>query len=377
MARTHEELVSYLLDLLALLERDIYLETVREDKGNGFRKRRLHAGSQTYELFIPWTRNGSFRPSFLPERWKRAVPDDFTSLAYSLILSSKSIESAKRAIRDLNIPVSEEYLDKILDELQKEFKALNNSPLKQDWFSLILDAKHTQIMVDGMIRPHVIYTVIGTTLEGERKILLTFIKEGNERLDTWKKTLNNLLSRGLRRVLIITHDDYPGLSKTIESYFKQSDVQLCLVHFLRNLKIHLTPTIFRKVKEFLDSIKNAVSYEHGFSLFEEMLKVINEDNPNYASEIEKKKRYYLSFLNYPKELRRSIYSTNLAESINRKIEDAEKMSGGYFHSLRNLEIRFSLIAKELYTGRWSKKIPVVAKVKHFLYVIFDERFNDV
>ncbi len=377
MARTHEELVSYLLQVLALLERDIYLEMNTEDKGNGFRNRRLHAGSLTYELYIPRTRKGNFRPSFLPDKWKRTVADDFINLAYSLILSSKSIESAKRAIRELNLPLSEEYFDRILEELRKEFKALNNAPLLQDWFSLVLDAKHTQIMIDGLIKPYVIYTVVGTSLEWERKILLSLIKEGNENIDMWKKVLGNLISRGLRRVLIITHDDYPGLSKTIESYFTSTDVQLCLVHLIRNLKRHLTPSMFTKAKEYLHSIKNAVSYEHGFSLFEEMLKIISEENPDYAKEIERKKKFYLPFLKYPKELRKSLYSTNLLEGINRKIEDAEKMSGGYFHSLKHLEIKLSLVFKELHTGRWSKTIPLVAKVKHFLYAVFQERFyND-
>ena len=139
---------------------------------------------------------------------------------------------------------------------------------------------------------------------------------------------------------------------------------------MRNLKKRLTPESFRKVKEFIDSIKSAVSYEHGLKLFEEMLEVMREENPSYVQEVERKKVYYLLFLKYPKELRRSLYSTNLVESVSRKIEDAEQMSGGYFHSIRNLEVRLSLVFKELHSGKWRRRIPVVAKVKHSLYVLF-------
>lgn len=375
-AESHEELVSYLLNLLALVERNIYLQNTPDDKGNGFRQRKLHAGSQTYSLSIPRTRTGAFRPFFLPEKWKRCIPSDFTNLAYSLILSSKSIEAAKRAVRDLNLPVSEEFFEKILQELQTEFKALNTSPLPPDWFSLSLDAKHTSVMVDGVIIHHTVYTIVGTSLDGERKILVSMVKEGNESLSGWKEVLKNLLSRGVRRVLIITHDDFPGLSKIVESYFPKVDVQLCIVHFLRNLKKHLIPEKVRMAKEFIDSIKSAVSYEHGLTLFEEMLEVLREGNPSYAQEVERKRVYYLSFLRYPRELRKSLYSTNLVEGINRKIEDAEQMSGGYFHSVRNLEVRLALIFKELHSGRWRRKISVVAKVKHFLNVLFEERFGD-
>ncbi len=375
-ANSHEEMVSHLLNLLAIVERNIYLQNAQNDRGNGFRQRKLHAGSQTYRLLVPRTRTGYFRPSFLPEKWKRCTHSDFTNLAYSLILSSKSIEAAKRAIRDLDIPVSEKYFEEVLEELQREFRALNSSPLHTDWFSLSFDAKHTSVMTDGVIVPHTVYTVIGTSLEGERKILLSLVKEGNESLQGWKEVLKSLLSRGVRRVLVVTHDDYPGLSGLVESFFPRTDVQLCIVHFLRNLKKHLTPQSFRKVKEFINSIKSAVSYEHGLTLFEEMLKIIKDENPSYAREIERKKVYYLTFLKYPGELRRSLYSTNLVEGINRKIEDAEQMSGGYFHSIRNLEIRLSLIFKELHSGRWNRRIPVVVKVRHFLYVLFEERFSD-
>ena len=375
-AESYEEMFSHLLNLLAFLERTIYLQNTTNDKGNGFRPRKLHAGSLTFDLLVPRTRTGAYRPFFLPEKWKRSSPQDFINLAHALILSSKSIEAAKRAIKELGLPISEEYLEEILNRLQQEFRALNNSPLPPDWFSLTLDAKETSVMSNGVIVPYTLYTVIGTSLEGERRILLSLIREGKETLEGWKEVLKNLLSRGVRRTLIVTHDDFSGLSRIVESYFPKVDVQLCVVHFLRNLKKQLPPECFKKVKEFLDSIKNAVSYEHGFSLFEEMLKLIEEANPSYADRIRRKKEYYISFLKYPKEVRRSLYSSNLAESINRKIEDAEQLGGGYFHSLRNLEVRLALVVRELHCGRWKKKVPIVAKVKHFLYVLFEERFTD-
>jgi len=49
---------------------------------------------------------------------------------------------------------------------------------------------------------------------------------------------------------------------------------------------------------------------------------------------------------------------------------------GYFHSIQNLEVRLALVVKELYCGRWKAGVPVVAKAKYFLYVLFEERFGD-
>ena len=126
----------------------------------------------------------------------------------------------------------------------------------------------------------------------------------------------------------------------------------------------------------MTAIKDAVSYEHGVSLLRELMMLIKEVNPSYFERVSKKEEFFVSFLKYPKEVRRSLYSTNLAESINRKIEDAEQLGGGYFHSIRNLEVRLALVVKELHCGRWKRNVPVIAKVRHFLYVLFEERFGD-
>jgi len=64
-----------------------------------------------------------------------------------LTLSSRFIEAAKRAIKELGLPISEGCLEEILSKLQQEFRALNNSPLSADWFSLTLDAKETSVFI--------------------------------------------------------------------------------------------------------------------------------------------------------------------------------------------------------------------------------------
>ncbi len=80
-------------------------------------------------------------------KWKRNSPEDFINLAHALTLSSRFIEAAKRAIKELGLPISEGCLEEILSKLQQEFRALNNSPLSADWFSLTLDAKETSVFI--------------------------------------------------------------------------------------------------------------------------------------------------------------------------------------------------------------------------------------
>lgn len=373
---SYEELLSHLLNLVALIERKLYLENCPDDKGNGFRNRKLHAGSLSFQLKIPRTRNGNFRPFFLPEKWKRHSETDYLNLAYSLILSSKSMQAAKRALKELGIPFSENYFEELLTELREELKALNTSPLNPDWFTLIMDAKETKVKEDSQIIPYTIYTVAGISLDGKKQILITEPRKGEEKLEDWKEILKKLLNRGIRRVLIVVHDDFSGLLKLTKSYFPGADIQLCTVHLVRNAKKHLSASGYENFKRLFFAIKSSPSYEYASSLFEQLCEEVKKENSTYAERLRGRKKHYLAFLKYPSEVKSVIASTNMAEGLNRKIEDAELFCGGYFHSMENLGVKLAVMVRELHTGKWRKPTPKIAKVSHILYAEFDGRFKD-
>ena len=336
----------------------------------------MAVGSLSFDLSIPRTRKNGFRPFFLPEKWKRHSETDYINLIYSLILSSKSIQAAKRALKELGIPFSEQYFEELLKELKEELEAINTSPLYPDWFALIMDAKETKVKQERQIINYTVYTVSGIDLEGRKKILITETKEGKENLKDWKDILIKLMNRGIRRVLIAIHDDFPGLSNVVSSYFPKADNQLCTVHLLRNAKKHFSSKGYEYFKTMFSAIKKAPSYEYASSLFEQMCEGLEEENADYVKRLRDRKENYLAFLNYPQEVRSTIASTNLAEGINRKIEDVEQFCGGYFHSLANLKTKLSIMVKELHGGKWRKPTPKIAKVSNILYAIFRRRFEN-
>jgi len=373
-AMTFQEVLSYLLNTLALADRKVFLEEHPEDKGNGYYKRKLSAGSMTLDLDIPRTRSGYFRPFFLPEKWQRCSPWDYSALVFSLLVGSRSIEAAKEALKDLNLPVSEEYLARVVDEMREQIELLNASPLDSDWFALIADAKQVNLKVKDSILKHTVITVVGIDLEGRKRIVLCELFRGKERLEMWREAYRKLLERGVRRPLVVVHDDFGKLSEVTSSFFPGSDVQLCTVHLLRNARKHLSPEAFSRFKRLFESVKHAYNEEHGQALLQEMIEVAKESN-SFAKSISKKRDLYLAFLRYPHEVRAAISSTNLVEGINRHIEDAEQMSGGYFHSEENLKFRLGVIVRRLHLGRWRKPHWKIASVSHILKEMLITRFE--
>ena len=372
-----EEILSYALNLLALAERKLYLKRHPEDKGNGFYRRKLSSGSLTFSIDVPRTRTNSFRPFFLPEKWHRHQKEDFIKLAYSVLLASRSVEAAKRSLKDLAIPVSEEYLAEVVAEIKEYFDVINSSSIDPDLFALVIDAKVVKLKnSSSSVSNCTTYIAVGISLEGKKKVLACYVADGKESLNGWKSFLKSLIERGLRRVLIVVHDDFPGLSRLVSSLFPQADDQICTVHMLRNLKNTLPANLYRKFKERFQTIKNAHSFDLGSAIFDEACQEIAEENPNIAERLLSKKDCYLAFLKYPAEVRTSISSTNLVESFNRKVEDAEQLSGGYFHSAEDLKLKLGIIIKELHQGRWRKPYYKIASISHILMAEFKERFEN-
>jgi len=372
-----EELVSYALNLLALADRKLYLEQHPDDKGNGFYKRKLPSGSLTFNINVPRTRSGQFRPFFLPEKWQRHQKEDFVKLAYSVLLASRSVEAAKRSFRELSLPISENYLDEVVEEIREYFEVVNSSNLEPDLFALVVDAKVVKLKLkSSYVANYTTYVAVGISLTGKKQVLACFLTEGRETLDGWRNFLKSLIERGLRRVLVVVHDDFPGVSKLISSLFPQADDQLCTVHMLRNLKSELPAEAYRRFKEKLQSIKNVHSFELGCTIFEEACQELAKINPETAKRLMTKMDKYLAFLKYPIEVRPSISSTNLVESFNRQVEDAEQLSGGYFHSDEDFKLKLGIILKRLHQGKWKKPSPKIASVSHILMAKFKERFEN-
>ena len=369
------EILSQILNLVALVERKLYLENHPEDKGNGFFKRKLSTGSLTFDIAVPRTRSGTFRPFFLPEKWQRHTKEDFVALVYSLLLSSRSVEAAKRGLKEMDLPVSEAYIDEIVSQIKEYFDVMNTSSLDPDLFALILDAKVVKVKVERSVSSYTVYSSVGISLEGKKQILGILVTDGNESLNGWRSYLKNLLDRGLRRVLIVVHDDFQGLSNLVTSLFPKADDQICTVHMLRNLKYRLPPKAYKAFKEYFQTIKNAYSYDLGSLLFDEACEFVAEYDKNTAKRLQDKKESYLAFLKYPIEVRSSISSTNAAEAFNRRIEDAEQLSGGYFHSVEDLKLKLGIVLKELHSNRWKKPYAKIASVSHILKAEFIKRFE--
>ena len=355
-------------------EREIYLEKEEKDKGNGYYSRDLISRFGKLGLEVPRTRNGKFRPYLLGEKYKRSS-DDFEEFLISLISNGYSKNQIQRTLKKLELPYSEQEIEKIKENLKEKVDDFKTRQLNEDWFCMMIDGYHCQIK-NKQVKDAVIYVILLIGLDGKKEIGGWYIEFGKENRTDWIRIFNDLISRGLKRVLIIVSDDFPGLSDSIESIFPKSDHQLCYVHLQRNIKRNMGKADYREFKEELKKIMiGCERFEEATESFSKLIEKFRKKYPYFMNKLEKNKERYFTFKKYPKEIQKYIYTTNACENINRQIEDRRIKCGGYFQSIEVVDMNFYLIWENLENGRWRKPIPNLKGNEYEIRQLFNLRFG--
>ncbi len=188
----------------------------------------------------PRSRTGNLRPSSIPPPYERGYSDEVQALLLGVLSSARSINAAKTALKKMGLGSCSEDLDAVASGFVEELELVNSRPIDPDMLAIFLDGKYVEVKQDERLRSACVYLVIGLHRDGKKKVLGCFTKHGGENLEIWKAVLRSLVERGLRRVMVVVHDDFSGLLGLTRGMFPNSDVQLCTVHLLRNAKTHLS-----------------------------------------------------------------------------------------------------------------------------------------
>ncbi len=370
------ELLGGLMSGIGLAERNAHLERSRQDKPNGFYDRSLQVGSVPVDIRVPRTRTGDFRPETLPPPYQRGYSEEVQSLLLGLLASSRSVNAAKNALQKMGLSSSEQELESVATDLIEELDLRNSRPLDTDLLALFVDGKYVELRDGDRLRPACIYLAIGLGRDGKKRVLSCITKPNRENLEDWKGVLRGLIERGLRRVMIVVHDDFSGLRPITQGLFPNADVQLCAVHMQRNAKNHLSKTDATEFQQRWRTIKASWDVEVGNLQFEQLCDRFEKTYPSWIGELRKKRLHYLAFLKYPESMRKSFSTTNVVEAVNGQLEIMRRNSGGYFHSENTLKFKLGLAISSLQEGRWRKGARGILAALPQLNAIFQTRFED-
>ena len=372
---TIRELLSMSLGGVARAERENYLRLNPQDKANGSYSRSLTLGSLKIPFEVPRCRTSEFRPTMLPAHYQRGYDQSTQELLLALLCSSRSINAAKSALRNLGVPVGEDALEQIATEFIEDFRLKNSAPLSSDLLALFVDGKYVEIRDGDQLRPATIYVAVGLLRDGTKRILSCMVRSGRENLDDWKKLLRGLLERGLRRVLILVQDDFSGLLKVSQGLFPNTDVQLCIVHMQRNAKSHFSKSDAATFLARIRAIKASFSSQRAAADFDDLCAEFKDKSPAFIKALLAKRDFYLRFIDYPDRFRTSLSTTNAVEAVNGQLERLRRNNGGYFHGEDNLDMKLGIAITYLENGKWRKPAGGTIAVLDQLNAMFEHRFE--
>ena len=319
-------LIKRLLEASMEGEMDSHLDESRPNRRNGHGRKKVKTSFGNVKIDTPRDREGTYAPELVPKRQRTIGPsleNKILSL-YSLGMSYRDISA--HIVEMYGMELSPAHLTTITDKIWPEIEEWRSRPLDDVYPFIWFDALFYKVKQDGQIKSMAAYLALGMNVEGEKDLLGIYLAE-TESAKFWLQVLSDLQIRGVRDIIIACIDNLKGFEQAIKSLFPKTDVQLCIVHQIRNSIKYVQWKDEREVIRDMKLIYKANNYEQAERALEQFeIKWIKP----YRAMVESWKRNWgglSSFYNYPDPIRRIMYTTNSIEGFNRQIRKATKTKG--------------------------------------------------
>jgi transposase-like protein len=249
---------------------------------------------------------------------------------YGLGMSYRDISSHIKEMYDTDI--SHTVLSQITDKVVPDVKAWQNRPLEQLYCIVWLDAMHYKVKVDGKIEHKALYNILGINKEGYKEVLGMYISE-SEGANFWLQVLTDLNNRGLKDILIACTDNLRGFTDAILSVFPKAQVQLCIVHQIRNSLKYIAS---KDQKEFMRDLKLVYRATSKEVAEDRLLDLEEKWGGKYPVVIESWQRNWeqlSQYFQYTEPIRKIIYTTNAVEGFHRQVRKVTKTKEAFTNDM--------------------------------------------
>lgn len=357
-------------------ELDAHLLENREaginNRRNGKSSKQVQTSSDSFELLTPRDREGSFEPEIVKKR-QTVLNESLDNKVIALCALGMSYEAISEHLAEMyGLEVSCAKISLITDKLLPLITEWRNRPLESVYPIVFLDAMHFKIRFDGKVTTKAFYSVLAVSTEGKKDILGLYLSE-NEGARFWLGVLNDLRARGVEDLLIASIDGLKGFPEAIADVFPKTEIQLCIVHQIRNSFKYV---VSKDQKAFMADLKlvyrassKDLAEHHLLELGEKWGKKYPAVMKSWNDNWENLSQYF----KYPEDLRRIIYTTNIVEGFHRQIRKYTKNKGAFTSENALLKLIYCACQKVL--EKWNQPMHNWALIISQLQIYFDGRLN--
>ena len=324
-------------------------EAAGANSRNGTRSKTVLTKAGPVEIDVPRDRVGTFEPVVVRKRQRRlgSIEDVVLSLsARGMTHGDISAHLADVYGSEVSKTTISTITDKVLDGMAE----WQGRPLDPIYPVVFIDAIHVKIR-DGQVANRPIYVALAVTVEGNRDILGLWAGDGGEGAKYWQQVLTEIKNRGVEDVLMLVCDGLKELPASVANVWPDTIVQTCIVHLMRNSFRYAARQDWDAISRGLKPVYQAATVDQAEERFLEFAEVWGKKYPAIVRLWENAWAEFVPFLQFDREIRRIVCTTNAIESVNARIRKAVKARGHFPNEQAALKCVYLAIMALDPTGR--------------------------
>jgi transposase-like protein len=289
---------------------------------NGSTRKTLQTDDGQFQVDTPRDRDGSFEPQLVKKHQRRFTSmDDKILFLYAQGMTTREIVETFKEMYDAEI--SPTLISNVTNAVIEQVVEWQSRPLDAIYPIVYLDCIVLKIRQDKQVINKAIYLALGVNLEGHKELLGLWISE-NEGAKFWLNVLTEMQNRGVKDILIACVDGLKGFPDAINTAFPKTQIQLCIVHMVRNSMKYVSWKDYKAIAADLKRIYKSVTEEEALLALEQFAERWDDKYPQISKSWRTHWDNLNTLFNYPEDIRRAIYTTNAIESLNSVIRKAVK-----------------------------------------------------
>ena len=304
--------------------------TVRNSDGNtrnGKSRKTLKSDFGELPIEVPRDRNGTFEPRIVGKNQTRWT--GFDDKILSLYARGMTVREIQGHLEDIyGTEVSASLISSVTDAVIEEVKAWQSRPLEALYPIVYLDCIHAKVRDGGTVNTKAVYLALGVNLRGEKELLGLWIAQ-TEGAKFWLQVVTDLKNRGVNDIFIACVDGLKGFPEAIEVVYPKTEVQLCIVHMVRNSLKYVSWKQRKEVAADLRAIYTSATAEAAEQRLTEFEQKWDGTLAPIGQSWRRNWSRIIPFFAYPPEIRKVIYTTNAIESLNMSLRKITKNRGAF------------------------------------------------
>ena len=369
----HKRAVEHMLEaeLDAHLDNEKHEKTTTGNYRNGHGIKKIKSSFGESEIKVPRDRESSFEPALVPK--KHNIIEGLENIIISFYAKGMSVSDIEEQIREMyDFEVSTSTISRITNAVASEVVSWQNRPLEDLYLIVWMDGIVFKVRENSKVINKTIYLAVGLNRDGKKEVLGMWLGK-SESSSFWMTVLTDLKARGVEDILITATDNLNGFTPTIRTVFPESQTQICVVNQIRNACKYVA---WKDRKDFTADMKHIYNAPNKQAA-EAALK-------DFATKWESKYAYAIKswrdnwdeltvFFDFPLEIRKIIYTTNLIENLNGKIRKYTKNKMSF--PTDDAVLKSVFLALKEATKKWSMPIQNWGIVLNQFMLIFDKRLR--